>query len=53
MSVSNAYFKYLKDHFNASANDLKSLKDFIKDIIFSINGTKNDLDLAEGTVIVY
>ena len=46
-------FKYLKDHPNASANEFKSLKDFMKDIAFGIDGAEDDLDLAEGIIMVY
>ena len=47
------YFRYVKDYPNTSAYDFKSLKDFMKDILLSINIIEDKLDLAEGTVIVY
>jgi len=53
MLASNILFKYANNYPNISAYNLKSLKDFIKDITFSINSAEDNLDPAEGTVIIY
>ena len=46
-------FRYTKDHPGANVSDLKSLKDFIKDIAFGINRAEDNPDPVGKTVIVY
>jgi hypothetical protein len=53
MLASDIIFRYIDNHPNVNTYDLKSLKDFIKDIIFSIKGAEDNPDPVEGTVIVY
>ncbi|KAK0747306.1 hypothetical protein B0T21DRAFT_300960, partial [Apiosordaria backusii] len=45
--------QYAEDHPGASPYDLKSLKDFVKDIAFGIDGVEDNSNPAEGTVMVY
>jgi hypothetical protein len=53
MLASNILFRYANDHPDAGAYDPKSLKDFMQDIAFGIDGGEDDPDPAEGTVMVY
>lgn len=43
----------IKDNPETSPYNLASLKDFVKEIAFGINGVKDDPNPAEGTVLVY
>ncbi|KAM9874786.1 hypothetical protein VDGL01_11107 [Verticillium dahliae] len=44
---------FAKEHPEANPYDLASLKEFMKDIAFSIEGAEDDQNPAEGTVLVY
>ena len=48
----NLSFKYIENYTSTNISDLKSLKDFMKDVVFSINGAEDDLDLLKKTVVV-
>ncbi|KAK0641769.1 hypothetical protein B0T16DRAFT_431464 [Cercophora newfieldiana] len=45
--------QYVEDHPDTSPYHLRSLKDFVKDIVFGIDGAEDDPDPAQGTVMVY
>lgn len=46
------HFRHVEDHSDASAYELKSLKEFMKNIAFGIDGAEDNPDPAEGTVMV-
>jgi hypothetical protein len=45
-------FRYAEDHPGANVSDLLSLKDFMKDVAFSINGAKDDTESERVLLIV-
>jgi len=50
---SNLSFRYVENYPGADVSDLKSLKDFMKDVAFGINGAEDDPDPLKKTVMVY
>ncbi|KAK0703664.1 hypothetical protein B0T26DRAFT_757182 [Lasiosphaeria miniovina] len=45
--------RYVEDHPNANAYDLMSLKDFMKDVAFSIDGAEDNPDPGQGTDVTF
>ncbi|KAK7422901.1 hypothetical protein QQZ08_009350 [Neonectria magnoliae] len=45
--------QYAEEHNHPSPYDLKSLKDFVKEIAFGINGAEDDPNPGEGTIMIY